>query len=822
VHRSETVTLDSPCSDSPLPVGTVEPGGAEASELQEQVKRGDLAGLREYLARTRIQCDWQDRVFMLGLIVPSIRLAALDLACEAEPEAADLFLIRCAFLAELAPTLRGSGTADQAAGERFRSAAECIKFALNDLDRAAQLDASDPTAHAYVLPSLTIFGHLASRQRRAFQQAAELAPDLVPAYRAIVNALSERWHGSHEQSLKFARNAMTKAGPGSDMAACLFWAHLLVRSHFASFDKKTEAAKSYAYDPEVTRELNAAFDDWTRSPYTARRSSIPYLHYAACWYYLAGDGGRLQRALSFTNNVFSKIPWSLIGNSRKLYARALRLAAGTAPLPQPIESDLWEQCFGAVSQGAEAIKESKFDAAEKSLSAALQFARTAPLEHGSYLIPLVLTYLSLLRHAQQWEGDSKMLREQAMGLLGASDTLAAPSQFQHLMAKGLHKLGDYRRALPFWEQAIGMAGEEFNSTMMAEMLYTMGECYCRIGLLDHATVPLRSALKIYRAGADHSRLPIVLLTLGNSLRRSSPAEAEACYKEAAELDAARLEYQSATSAWVNLGVLCSEQGRYAESLKHCERVLRAREQFSGTPSTGIATVFNNIANSYRRMGKFAEAHASVDRAIELFSAADAGLASALGTRGLIFLDSGDDAQAVEWLRKSREERWKRPSPDLDATVENLESEISALKRLNREFEAFIAQETLASVRATIQAIPRVDSDLSAAKAQMGGAVLVELAFGNRPFHPDDRKNTILLAEKLSKQVQAQDAGYYSGWVAIPEATTLVFYGPDAEVLLKVLEPLLMKEPICAGAKVAIRQGGIHREIVVAQRTKKPR
>jgi hypothetical protein len=151
---------------------------------------------------------------------------------------------------------------------------------------------------------------------------------------------------------------------------------------------------------------------------------------------------------------------------------------------------------------------------------------------------------------------------------------------------------------------------------------------------------------------------------------------------------------------------------------------------------------------------------------------------------------------------------------LDATVENLESEIAALNRLNREVESMIAQETLASVRATIQAIPQVDSDLSAAKAQTGGAVLVELAFGNRPFHPDDRKNTILLAEKLSKQVQARDAGYYSGWVAIPETTTLVFYGPDAEVLFKVIEPILKKEPICSGARVVIRQSDMNREVVV--------
>jgi len=47
-------------------------------------------------------------------------------------------------------------------------------------------------------------------------------------------------------------------------------------------------------------------------------------------------------------------------------------------------------------------------------------------------------------------------------------------------------------------------------------------------------------------------------------------------------------------------------------------------------------VLNNIANCYRRMARFPEAQAAVNRAIELFSAEDAGLASAYGTQGMIF------------------------------------------------------------------------------------------------------------------------------------------------------------------------------------------
>ena len=509
MDRPQPVTLASPLSESPPPAGAAELGGSEAAELREQVKRGHLVGLRQYLARSREECDWQDRLFMLSLVVPSIRLAALDSACESEPEAADVFLLRCAFFSELATTMRGTGTSDKAGSDRFRNALERIKAALLDLDKTAQLDPQDPTAHAFVLPSLTIFGHLLERQQRAFQQATELAPDLVPAYRAIVTSLSERWQGSHEKSLKFARFAMTKAGPVSDMPSCLFWAHLLVRSHFAVFDKNPEAAEDYVRNSEVTRQLDMAFDSWTEPPYLPRRSSIPFLHHAACWYYLAGDSGRLQRALALTNHTFSKIPWSLIGNSHRVYARALSFAAGSTLPPQPRRGDPCEQCLRAVSHASHSAQQGKLAVAEKSLRMALHLARTAPQEQGSHLLPLALFHMSLLRHRARKEEEAQQLREQAMGLLEANSNPMESAKFQYLMAKVLYRLGEYRRALPFWEQAIGLAGEETDSTMMAEMLHTMGDCYCRIGLRDHATVPLRTALKIYRASPENPRLAAV-------------------------------------------------------------------------------------------------------------------------------------------------------------------------------------------------------------------------------------------------------------------------------------------------------------------------
>jgi tetratricopeptide (TPR) repeat protein len=817
VDRPQPVALASPHSDTPLPEGTTQLGGAEASELREQLKQGNLEGLRAYLARTRIERDWQDRIFMLQLTVSSIRLPALDFACDTEPEAADLFLLRCAFFSGLALAMRGGGTCDQVTKVNFRNSAECIKAALAALEKAAKLDAQDPTAFAYILPCLSIFGTLDRWQHYAFQQATTLAPDLVHAYFTIVTRLSKRWGGSHEQSLDFARQAITKAGPGSDMAACLFRAHYLVWSHFTGFDSDIAGAYAYRDKPEVLRELEAAFDAWTQPPYAPRRSSIPFLHQAAYWFYVVDDRERLQRALSLTNNVFSTAGWGSGESGIKKYARAVLFANGEAPPSERLQNLTSYICLKRIADGIGEMQQGKFDKAEKLLSSVLQMARAAPPDESTCLVPLALFSLCLFHKKQGRSEEARKLRTQAIILLDAIDPDKAPLElatYHRIMAQVLKNLGEYRRAIPFWEQAIRLMEDDITPTKMADMLHHMGACYWMIGLSDHAAVPLRAAYKIFSDYPEDPRLPAVLVNLANCLRKNSPDEAEALYTESAKLHSERMQLQSVSAAWVNLGVLCSEQDRHAESLEFYQRALRVREQIPGTPPASIATVHNNIANCYRRMGKFSEAHESVNRAIQLLSANDLALPYAYGTRGLVFLDSGDDGQAVEWLRKAVAEQNNRPSPNLESMAEDLEKEIAALNKLGRQDEAAIAQQSLASVRSTIQAIAQSDCEKGSGKTQPEGAVLVELTFGSWPDRPGLRRNMTLLAESLSQIVREQDAGFYSSRVAMPENTTLIFYGPDAELLFRVLEPSLTSEPICAGARVVIRQGASHREIVV--------
>jgi tetratricopeptide (TPR) repeat protein len=472
-------------------------------------------------------------------------------------------------------------------------------------------------------------------------------------------------------------------------------------------------------------------------------------------------------------------------------------------LDPQLDLDPCQKCLAILTHGANALHEGNLEVAEKCFALGLALAKETPPDEARDLVPLALFGLSLFCQRQSRPDESQKLRESATARFDDQTASMPVALFHHLMVNFLMALGEYRRAIPFCEQAILLERRGTSPTIMAEMLWHAGECYNRCGMKDHAAIPLRAAVKIFRDHPGDPRLTAVLTGLGNAWRKTAPAEAESCYKEAADLEATRARLQSACPAWVNLGVLCSEQGRYAESLEHYNRVLRVREQSPGTPPSRIASVLNNIANCYRRMAKFAEAFASVDRAIKLLEPRrEPGLASAYGTRGLIFRDQGRDTEAVAWLRKASAEHRQQPSPNLETWAEDLENEAAALQRLGKPGEAAAAEEQLRSVRAAITGLPKTIYDLSKVNPETQAAVIVELNVGSHG--PNVSRESVDLAHLLREAVLDNDIGFYAGSVRTPETTTLMFYGAEADPLYAVLEPTLRNEPLCAGARVTIR------------------
>ena len=299
----------------------------ETEVLQQQVAELDFTGLRRFLASTRQNHDWQDRYFVLDLVAPSILPGSLDALCTAEPNAADLSLIRGTHLFDLASKSRGTKVADRTTGQQMAQTEHSIKAAIAALRHAIQLDPADPVPYVFAMRSFQMFADLHKHLHQAYQQAAHLAPDFVQAHLAMVNALAEKWGGSHAQSLQVARSAVSHAQPGSDAPACLFLAHILVWQHIILFEKDRKRADDYANDRKVVQELNEVFQRWIQPPYQSRRSSLPYLHHAAYWYYQAGDRARLQQALARTAGKRWDKAWSFASDPHRTYVSALEFAA---------------------------------------------------------------------------------------------------------------------------------------------------------------------------------------------------------------------------------------------------------------------------------------------------------------------------------------------------------------------------------------------------------------------------------------------------------------------------------------------------------------
>ena len=484
----------------------------------------------------------------------------------------------------------------------------------------------------------------------------------------------------------------------------------------------------------------------------------------------------------------------------------------TVPQENPVE-----KCLQLIAFGLHYLEKGNFESANLAFASALLATNELPREQAPELRALALFDLSRLRALEKRPEEARKLRAQAekfVSAAGESSPLPEPWARLHavLMANALSELGEHRRAIPYFETALQGSLAFLNGpSAIPDLLWRAGKCYAMVGLRDHAVVPLRAAVAGFRELPGDPRLVAALIALGNALRKSSPAEAERCYQEAAEFHESRAQLESAAPAWVNLGVLCSEQGRFAESLAYYEKALRVRER-AVSPPERMGSLLNNIANVQRRMGKFEEAIGTVERAHQILEPIGGHtFACALGTRGLIYRDWGRDAESIEWFRKSAAEHQRQPSPNLDTLSEELENEAAALERLGRQEEAAAARSRLDAVRAILDGISPAGA-ISEPKPSDEGAVLVELDFGGRQRAQAGQAACDELERRLSDALDEQGTGYPGGRVIIPETTTLIFYGDDAEALFQTVEPILAANPLCAGARITLRQAGQHREV----------
>lgn len=479
----------------------------------------------------------------------------------------------------------------------------------------------------------------------------------------------------------------------------------------------------------------------------------------------------------------------------------------------PVEAKV----FALLFQSMDAIERRNFPAANKMIEIALRFADEMPAGEADECRAMGRCSLALLREKEGRPDDAAREHAEAMAHVDriVKTDVQRKKLVNELISALLMDLREYRRAIPFCEKAAQQRVDANDPIGVTEMLSREGHCYSFCGLRDQAAILLRAALKILRNYPQEPRLTEVLIGLGNALRKSSPSEAEALYKEVADIHVAKAHLESASTAWVNLGALCGEEGRNSEALNYYQKALEVREKSPGTSPIKIALLLNNIANCRRRSRDFAEALELIDRAIEMLAKAKSPkIAAAYGTKGQILQDTGNDAEAVQWLLRSYSERIKQPSPEYDSIIENLGYEITSLKNLGKTEEVAETEGRLAMAKERMKGFPTANIDVGTLTANPIGTVLIELAFGSRGGGKYGTRDAEAVLEQIFAILAKAKLVEAGGRALTPESITLIFYGECAQAMFEAMEQFLSDHLIFAGAVVSIRQGQHVRQIVI--------
>jgi len=429
----------------------------------------------------------------------------------------------------------------------------------------------------------------------------------------------------------------------------------------------------------------------------------------------------------------------------------------------------------------------------------------------------VIALLNLCRAQErlQQTDESQRTRQEAISTFDQIEESGKGLKIQDRLADVLIELGEYRRAIRPCEQAVKLSG---GGAKLGNRLWRAGRTYLRAGFKPQAEEPLRRAIAYFRSQKDGPYTPVVLIDLGNALRQSAPAEAEKRYREAADIWENSNAHGQASIAWVNLGILCGEQGRLDESLQWYQKAREVRQADASTPRARLGSLANNIANLHRRLKNFGQAEKEAATAIVLLEG-DPILADVYGTRALILRDQGLDEPSLEWFQKSRAEHARHPSPNASQLSEVLANEADVLARLGRSQESAILRQQLSKLQSDLplhqeyKVTPAAKSIKHAGKET--GEVLIELDGIHLPEWVYKRCDIATLENRIDEVLEMEERGELDGHETGPENTTLFLYGADGEALFRAIEPVLRKYPLCQGARVTIRQDSEQRELIIS-------
>jgi hypothetical protein len=154
---------------------------------------------------------------------------------------------------------------------------------------------------------------------RRFKAALAVDPVSVEAHNAMMVAVSEKWGGSNDASIAFAREVRKQHPESGSLAS------LLIRAHKEKW-RRTHMPRDYFRDPAVWGELSSAFDALLASEPDSKwgNNQLAFLAWRA------GDRARSKQAFEKIGNEWESLVWD---DSRPMFnlARTWAMADSASP-----------------------------------------------------------------------------------------------------------------------------------------------------------------------------------------------------------------------------------------------------------------------------------------------------------------------------------------------------------------------------------------------------------------------------------------------------------------------------------------------------------
>lgn len=258
-------------------------------------------------------------------------VAALDAAADPH-DRADALALHAAVTTSAGWAVRGSGRADTVTEGAWGTFHAMLEQADELGWRALDLVPAHPGAATWRLVSGRGLGLPSDEWWQRFEVARTARDTLYPAHFHMLQALCDKWYGSHDLMLGFGRRVAQEAPAGDPVSAMLVLAH--VELELAVQSAGTPAAVRDEARRADTALLRTVSDQWLAADAAVDRAAeraagghprAVEAHQLFGWFF-QGDKKRAAAHLSRVGGRMAGFPWRYFDDPRGAYRRVSDLA----------------------------------------------------------------------------------------------------------------------------------------------------------------------------------------------------------------------------------------------------------------------------------------------------------------------------------------------------------------------------------------------------------------------------------------------------------------------------------------------------------------